>query len=124
MVLCELCNRIPVNAHQYKHQPDYESLLESAKTCELCRLIDQVCERNSQRKRAEEYRETIDGKYMLVNDTSITISEGSHQKDPEAEPKQAWRLVVTCGPTIRADFGGRKVVNAQAYGIAIYADEG
>jgi hypothetical protein len=61
MVLCTFCENITIDRiavdvkppsqrweepQGYDHQPNYPALLESAKSCELCRLISEVAEQD------------------------------------------------------------------------------
>ena len=74
MPLCSLCCGITLSARQYKHQPSFAELSESAAPCDLCKLMKDVLEASGCRKAVEEYREIRDGKFELMNDTNTTIS--------------------------------------------------
>ncbi|MCJ1444598.1 MAG: hypothetical protein MMC23_005100 [Stictis urceolatum] len=57
----------------------HEELAISAEQCELCHVMSTTLEENELKKSAEEYKATINDEYVLVNDTSITISVNKHQ---------------------------------------------
>ena len=125
MTLCALCNGITIYAHQYKHQPSFASLLVSAKSCQLCKLLARVLERHGCRKSAESYQAHKDGKYGYVNDTSITISVSQNELQEVESPMPPYRLLLTCGPVSREGyFLENQHVVATGYALSIYADEG
>lgn len=71
--------------------------------------------------KAEEYRAHKDGKYELVNDTSITVSINNHQ---ETLNQKAWILVISCGPLKRESFmNASKFHDAPTAWLGIYAEE-
>ena len=125
MPLCSLCRGTTLSARQYKHQPSFAELSESAAQCDLCKLMKDVLEASGYHKAAEKYREDGDRKYELVNDTSITISVNTHDNEADEASLAPYQLFVTCGPLARRDgFNKDECSGALGYRLKVYAEQG
>ncbi|OAG03660.1 HET-domain-containing protein [Paraphaeosphaeria sporulosa] len=124
--ICTACAKISPATRLLRLHPDVSSLRESALFCPLCYMILGALERADLIKKAEEYRAHKDGDedsaYVLVNDTSVTVSINGH--DARADEK-AWTLIISCGPMKRERFMRQtEYYKAPATWLNIYAEEG
>lgn len=84
-------------------------------------MILQKLEQHGHLSGAEDYRAHIDGKYQLVNDTSVTVSINGHYT---AADKEAYQLVFSCGPLKRENSVTKQLTkDATTSWLAVEADD-
>jgi hypothetical protein len=122
MIICNLCENItieemavvyPPNYSRYdeppgySHQPDWPSLLESAKTCELCRLIRDTAE-------SQGTTPAFDPKYDVIPDQIARRNASQRLK------LRASRTGMKSSGSVGMELSILAVENAQ--GLSVYLD--
>ena len=121
MSVCHSCLQITPTTQKHVLHPNIDSLRASAQTCPLCHMIYQKLEQHGHVTAAENYRASVDGKYQVVNDTSVTVSVNGH--DATAN-NMAHQLVFSCGPLKRENsITGQLTKDAPVSWLAVEADE-
>jgi hypothetical protein len=84
-------------------------------------MISNFLHLNNNVAKALEYRAHIEGKYELVNDTSVTVSINGHHAKAD---QKAYQLVFSCGPLKREDsLLQTKIIDADESWLAVEAEE-
>ncbi|KAF1924123.1 uncharacterized protein M421DRAFT_298559 [Didymella exigua CBS 183.55] len=84
-------------------------------------MICERLERHGRVTNAENYRAHVEGKYQLVNDTSVTVSTNGYHA---AADQKAHQFVFTCGPLKRENVATQQLTEDTAVSwLAVEADE-